>query len=138
MFYIFCFCFHFENITVNTLSFLSRFSRYCLFLLLTNESMNNLIELFDRFQQDIIQKQKLFDTEREDIQHSINETFNRIFAQLIEIRRYCRNDIEKQTINAQVCFSVNSKHSFPKMFNKKTKYLCQVLSFESNQQFVSI
>ncbi|CAF0785948.1 unnamed protein product [Rotaria sp. Silwood1] len=59
-------------------------------------------ELFNHVQQDLIKKQKLFEIEQEDIHDSINRTFNKIFEQLIEIRRFCRNDIEKQTLNAQI------------------------------------
>jgi hypothetical protein len=69
--------------------------------------MNDLIELFDQFQQHLIEKQKFIDIQREDVHHSINRTFNKIFEQLIEIRRFCRNDIEQQTLNAQVNSSKN-------------------------------
>ncbi len=82
---------------------LSSFSRRRLCLPLTNENMNDLIELFDHFQQRLIEKQKLVEIQREDVHHSINRTFNKIFEQLIEIRRFCRNDNEQQTLNAQVC-----------------------------------
>jgi hypothetical protein len=82
---------------------LSNFSRRRLCLPLINENMNDLIELFDHLQQRLIEKQKLFEIQREDEHHSINRTFNKIFEQLIEIRRFCRNDIEQQTLNAQVC-----------------------------------
>ena len=41
--------------------------------------------------------------QREDVHDSINRTFNKIFEQIMEIRRFCRNDIEQQTLNAQVC-----------------------------------
>jgi len=85
---------------------LSSFSRRRLCLSLTNENMNDLIELFDHFQQRLIEKQKLVEIQREDVHHSINRTFNKIFEQLIEIRRFCRNDIEQQTLNAQVCLSI--------------------------------
>lgn len=64
--------------------------------------MNDLIELFDHCQERLIEKQKLFEIQQEDEQNSINRTFNKIFEQLIEIRRFCRNDIEQQTLNAQV------------------------------------
>lgn len=64
--------------------------------------MNDLIELFDEFQQRLYEKQKLIDIQQEDVHQSINRTFNKIFEQLIEIRRFCRNDIEQQTLNAQV------------------------------------
>jgi len=77
--------------------------------------MNDLIELFDQFQQHLIEKQKFIDIQREDVHHSINRTFNKIFEQLIEIRRFCRNDIEQQTLNAQVNSSKNfrkKKHQF--------------------------
>ncbi|CAF4034534.1 unnamed protein product [Rotaria sordida] len=63
--------------------------------------MNNLLELFNHCQQHLIKKQKLFEIEREDTHNSINQTFNKIFEQLIEIRRFCRNDIETQTLNVQ-------------------------------------
>jgi hypothetical protein len=65
--------------------------------------MNDLIELLNHFQQRLMEKQKLFEIQKEDVHHSINRTFNKIFEQLIEIRRFCRNDIEQQTLNAQVC-----------------------------------
>ncbi|CAF0762052.1 unnamed protein product [Rotaria sordida] len=59
-------------------------------------------ELFNHCQQHLIKKQKLFEIEREDTHNSINQTFNKIFEQLIEIRRFCRNDIETQTLNVQI------------------------------------
>ena len=65
--------------------------------------MNHLIELLNHFQADVIEKQKLYEREKEATHYSINKTFNKIFEQLIEIRRFCRNDIEKQALNAQVC-----------------------------------
>jgi hypothetical protein len=82
---------------------LSAFSRRRLDLISTDENMNDFIELFDHFQQRLVDKQKLFEIQRDDIHQSINQTFNKIFEQLIEIRRFCRNDIEQQTLNAQVC-----------------------------------
>ncbi|CAF1359994.1 unnamed protein product [Adineta steineri] len=81
---------------------LSSFSRRRLCLSLTNENMNDFRDLLNHFQQRLTEKQKLFDIQREDVHHSINRTFNKIFEQFIEIRRFCRNDIEQQTLNAQI------------------------------------
>ena len=81
---------------------LSKFSRRRLYLPLNNDNMNDLVQLCDHFQKSLNEKQKLFEIQREDVHHSINRTFNKIFEQLIEIRRFCRNDIEQQTLNAQV------------------------------------
>ena len=64
--------------------------------------MNDFSDLFEEFQQHCIEKQKFIEIQREDVHQSINRTFNKIFEQLIEIRRFCRNDIEQQTLNAQV------------------------------------
>jgi hypothetical protein len=85
---------------------LSKFSRRRLYLPVNNENMNDLIELCDHFQQSLNEKQKLFQIQREDVHHSINRTFNKIFEQLIEIRRFCRNDIEQQTLNTQVGYGL--------------------------------
>lgn len=76
--------------------------------------MNDLIELFEQFQQHLIEKQKFIEIQREDVHQSINRTFNKIFEQLIEIRRYCRNDIEQQTLNAQVSPSKKRRRIFIK------------------------
>ena len=64
--------------------------------------MNDLIELFAQFEQRLIEKENFLQIQREDVHGSINRTFNQIFEQLIDIRRFCRNDIEQQTINTQV------------------------------------
>lgn len=64
--------------------------------------MNELIDIFDSYQKRLIDKQKTIDLQRNNIHHSINRAFNKIFEQLIEIRRFCRNDLEQQTINAQI------------------------------------
>lgn len=74
---------------------------------LERERMSDFIDLFEEFQQHFIEKQKFIEIQREDVHQSINRTFNKIFEQLIEIRRFCRNDIEQQTLNAQVNSSKN-------------------------------
>lgn len=83
---------------------LSSFSRRRLCLSSTKETMNDLKDFIDQSERSISEKQKFFDVQRDDVHHSINRTFNKIFEQLIEIRRFCRNDIEQQTLNAQVCY----------------------------------
>lgn len=60
-------------------------------------------ELFDQIEDDIVHKENILRIQCEDVQQSINRTFNKIFEQLIEIRRFCRNDIEQQSLNIQVC-----------------------------------
>jgi len=77
--------------------------------------MNEFIESFDNYQKRLIDKQKTLDHQRTDIHHSINRAFNKIFEQLIEIRRFCRNDLEQQTINAQVY--VNTKEKLRNIYN---------------------
>ncbi|UJR33395.1 hypothetical protein I4U23_020842 [Adineta vaga] len=81
---------------------LSSFSRRRLCLSSPKETMNDLKDLLEQSERNIIEKQKLFEIQRDDVHHSINRTFNKIFEQLIEIRRFCRNDIEQQTLNAQI------------------------------------
>ena len=71
---------------------------------MNQERMNHCRELLDDLQQRLIDKQKLFEIQRDDIQQGINQSFHRIFEQLIEMRRFCRNDIEQQSLNAQVYF----------------------------------
>jgi len=79
---------------------LSNFSRRSLCSL--TEQMSELTSSFDHLQQRLHAQQMQFQEQREETHRSINVTFNRIFEQLIEIRRYCRNDIEQQALNAQV------------------------------------
>lgn len=65
--------------------------------------MKALIELLNQFEERIVEKEKVVHIQCEDVQQSINRTFHQVFEQLIEIRRFCRNDIEQQTLNIQVC-----------------------------------
>ncbi|CAF0729083.1 unnamed protein product [Adineta ricciae] len=81
---------------------LSNFSRRRLCLSMAKETMNDVKDFIDQSERSISEKQKLFEIQRDDIHHSINRTFNKIFEQLIEIRRFCRNDIQQQTLNAQI------------------------------------
>lgn len=76
----------------------------------TNENMN---ELFDQIEEGIVEKDKIVRIQCEDVHQSINRTFNKIFEQLIEIRRFSRNDIEQQSLNIQVCSSTRNPDPSP-------------------------
>lgn len=69
--------------------------------------MKELIELLNQFEERIVDKERFVHSQCDDVQQSINRTFHQIFEQLIEIRRFCRNDIEQQTLNIQVCSMSN-------------------------------
>ena len=81
---------------------LSNFSRRRLDASSAKEPMNDFKDLLDQAERKAAEKQKLVELQREDVHGGINGTFNKIFEQLIEIRRFCRNDIEQQALNVQV------------------------------------
>ena len=72
---------------------------------INDERIKTSTNVFDRFEQILSEKQKTIELQRQTIQRSIEETFQQTFEQLIEIRRFCRNDIEQQTLNLQVEFT---------------------------------
>ena len=68
------------------------------------EKTNDLCQIFDEFERRLIEKQRSIDVQRDDFQQTINQNFQKLCQQLFEMRRFSRNDIEQQTLNAQVFF----------------------------------
>lgn len=66
------------------------------------EKTSDLRQLFDQFERRLTEKQRSIDLQRDDFYQAVNQTFQKLCQQLFELRRYSRNDIEQQTLNAQV------------------------------------
>lgn len=77
--------------------------------------MTDFQQLLDHLEQRLIEKQGSVDVQRKDTHQAINQTFQKLCQQLFELRRFSRNDIEQQALNAQVSRGDNERcfHSFP-------------------------
>ena len=73
-----------------------------LLLTVNKEKTSDFRRLFDQFERRLTEKQRSIDLQRDDFYQAVNQTFQKLCQQLFEMRRYSRNDIEQQTLNAQV------------------------------------
>lgn len=70
------------------------------------EKTTDLCQLFDDFERRLIEKQRSIDVQCDDFHQKINQNFQKLCQHLFEMRRFSRNDIEQQTLNAQVVFDL--------------------------------